>query len=123
MKDKNGVEWADGKHKYSLTCGGVKAETYVVNVGGREVLIRLLGDDCTPTIYTQKQASEHLTFVEPPETVDDIRDEILDLYGECFPTRKYCNNHVLGTKDCADIAAMNHIIDRVVKAMEDKNNV
>lgn len=128
MKDKNGVEWIDCKHKYSMydDDDDTKAETYVANVGGREVLIRffdtVLHSDF-PSIYTQNGVSRHITFVEPSETVEDIRAEILNLKEYHLPASAYCCDHDLSTgHNNTVISAMDHIIDRVVKAMEDESN-
>lgn len=119
MKDKNGTEWVEGKHKYSLFNGEGKTETYVVEIGGREVLIRFFDgeDGLYTTIYSQERAEKCLTFVEQPETVDDIRAEI-DSLSSFSPFSEYCRKHDIDTQYGAAKIAVNHIIDRVVKAME-----
>lgn len=119
-KDKNGVEWVEGKHKYSLFDGGAKAETHVVEVSGKEVLIRFFDDDDDdyfPAIYTQKRAAQHLTFVEPQETVDDIRADVAEQF-----LGDYVYRYGIRKEEDFSISyfpeAVNHIIDRVVKSME-----
>lgn len=120
MKDKNGTEWVEGKHKESIV-SGVKCPTKTIEAFGNEFLLRSLNTG-RASMWDEEQTAMFVEFVEPPETVDDIRAEILDLKESFLPISTYCHEHGLGTKYGSTVSAMAHIIDRVVKAMEDAND-
>lgn len=102
MKDKNGVEWIDGKHKESLF-DGISRQTEVIKAFGKEWLVMNINGHFTA--WSEADTAEMIEFVEPSETVDDIRAELADHHMLPRFTRLF----------------IDQIIDRVVKAMEDDN--
>lgn len=100
MKDKNGVKWVEGKHKESLF-DGIRRQTEVIKAFGKEWLVRDINGHFTA--WDEEDTAEMIEFVEPPETVDDIRAELAD-------------HHILPRYTRLFI---DQIIDRVVNAMEE----
>lgn len=116
MKDKNGIEWIDGKHKESLL-HGAKRKTTVVEAFGKEWLVRYV--DGRINAWNEVDTAEFIEFVEPPETVEEIKNEIVGLLDETYPVATYCRKHSIeATGGNMPTLVMLHIVDRVVKAVE-----
>lgn len=122
--DKHGTKFVNGVHKVRFN-DIEKLDGEVQTVFGRPYLFVDVSTENNPIIYSQNNPTlKRISFVENQETVDDIRAEIID-----FDDHKddiilwYCKKHGLPLGMEEEARAINHIIDRVAKAMEDENNV
>lgn len=118
--DKHGTKFVNGVHNVRFN----DIETFdgeVQTVFGRPYLFVDVSTENNPLIYSSKNPTlKRISFVENQETVDDIRDEIIDLddYTDDI-IWWYCRKHGLPLGMEEEARAINHIIDRVAKAMEE----